>query len=146
MQLLDFKKKCFKFSNYGHPPQYLYHEKDGKIEKLNSMTGLLGLPVEKNDVFEEETEFDDGDKILLYTDGVTETVNSENEEYGDERLEKFLKKDHKMLGKQFNEKLLNDLNEFKTGDFADDVCILSMNIKPHPSLFNLGTHIFKHDG
>jgi sigma-B regulation protein RsbU (phosphoserine phosphatase) len=74
-------------------------------------------------------DFSKGDKILLFTDGVIETKNGLGEEYGQERLEKFIKKNHDLDVDLLNQVLLDDLNAFKDGDFKDDIFILSLYLK-----------------
>ncbi|MDD5634038.1 MAG: PP2C family protein-serine/threonine phosphatase [Candidatus Omnitrophica bacterium] len=143
--MLDFKKKLLLYSSYGHPPQYLYRKKEMMLEKLSSMTSLLGLPVEDEGVFQKETLFKEGDRLLLYTDGVIETVNAKGEDFGNEKLEEFIITEDALPVGEFNELLLNKLNQFKTDSFADDICLLSMDIKPPRKHFFMGAHILKHD-
>lgn len=134
--LLDMKKMHLQYSNYGHPPQYLYSEKDRKSQALGALTSLLGLPLEESEVYQKEVPVSPGDRLLLYTDGITETFNSEGDEYGYGRLENFIKKHHSLSARNFNDKLLKDLEGFKSGNFRDDICILDMIIKGHKSLFH----------
>lgn len=140
--LLDFKKMHLLYSSYGHPPQYLYSEKENNVKNMPAHTSLLGLPVNDSKTYQSDIEVHAGDKILLYTDGVTETVNSRNEEYGNDRLEKFLKKNHNLSAEDFNRKLLGELDVFKDGKFKDDVCMLTIGIKHQRSIFEIGGQIF----
>ena len=134
--LIDTKKMNLKYSNYGHPPQYLYSEKDKNIQSLIAQTSLLGVPLDNDKVYQSETTLGAGDRMLLYTDGITETFNSEGDEYGYERLKKFIKEHHALGANKFNDKLLKDLEEFKSGNFKDDICMLDVVIKGHKSLFH----------
>ena len=135
--LVDFKKMKLLFSNYGHPSQYVYGKEKEKVYELSSQTTLLGLPVEDNKVYQDEMEIYTGDKILLFTDGVIETVDNSNEEYGANGVKRFLKKNYELKGDNFNEALLDDLDAYKDGKFKDDICILSIDVKYHQSLFKL---------
>lgn len=69
--------------NAGHPPALLI--RSGKIEPI-SATGLpLGMfPDQKFSA--ERIKLDTGDALLLYTDGVVDSLNNVNEEYGMHRL------------------------------------------------------------
>jgi sigma-B regulation protein RsbU (phosphoserine phosphatase) len=67
--------------------------------------------------------------ILLFTDGVIETRNAEGEEYGEERLERFIAKNHALSVNDFNQHLMDELNAYKYRDFKDDISVLSMRIK-----------------
>ncbi len=72
------------YGNAGHVPALLAR-KDGRMEKLNVGGPIIGLegmvPFEQ-----EEKEMDPGDRVIFYTDGVTEYQNRENEFFGMERL------------------------------------------------------------
>ena len=57
------------------------------------------------------------DKLVLFTDGVTETDNGSGEQYGEERVKEFLKRNHSLTSSGFNNKLLKELNSFKTEKF-----------------------------
>jgi len=65
----------------------------------------LGVPLDNDKVYQAETELGAGDRMLLYTDGITETFNSEGDEYGYERLKKFIKEHHALGANKFNDKL-----------------------------------------
>ena len=84
------------FVNAGHPNVILYRAKTHELEiikrgeqKESGIIGISGFPV----TFECVTvPLEKGDRLLLYTDGLTETMNRNREEFGVERLKKtFLK-------------------------------------------------------
>ncbi len=127
--LLDFKKRLFYYSNHGHPTQYLYRVKDAKIVGFYSQTALLGLPMKDNTIYQHEVAFEKGDKVLLFTDGVTETMNARHEEFGLERLEKFISENHLYDPTSFNHRLLETLCAFKNREFKDDIFMLTIAIK-----------------
>ena len=69
------------------------------------------------------------DKLLLYTDGVTEAVNQELELYGEKRLEQSLKHTEKMQPKDWIETVRLSLQEFTKGaDQADDITMVALKI------------------
>ncbi|MFC1480240.1 PP2C family protein-serine/threonine phosphatase [Candidatus Omnitrophota bacterium] len=127
--LVDFKSMKLLYSNYGHPPQYIYRAEKNHVQSLSSQTSLLGLPMDDNNIYQSDIEIDAGDKMLLFTDGITETVNNRGEEYGGERLEVFLKKNHDLPANKFNRKLLDELDRYKHIGFEDDMSILGIKIK-----------------
>jgi serine phosphatase RsbU (regulator of sigma subunit) len=78
--------KELKYCKAGHNPPLLYHIKENKFEKLSTSGLFLGMFEEGN--FEEKSIFlSDNDKLVLYTDGVTESMNENKEEF---KLERFL--------------------------------------------------------
>ena len=128
---LDFSSRTFVYANHGHPTQYLYRVRDAKILRCSSQATLLGLPEKDRSVRQNEMEFVPHDKVMLFTDGVTETMDGRREAYGEERLEDFIRA-HTALGVDaFNRALLDDLRAFKGGteEFRDDIFLLTMEIK-----------------
>jgi serine phosphatase RsbU (regulator of sigma subunit) len=80
----DDDTRKLRYSNCGHPPALLLRG-DDRLERLGSTCTVVGL-FEKWDCTMEERELAPGDAVLLYTDGVTEALNGEGEEFGEERL------------------------------------------------------------
>jgi sigma-B regulation protein RsbU (phosphoserine phosphatase) len=111
--------------NAGHNPPYLYH-RDGKIEELRSggiPFGMMGLDFPYQS---EILTINSGESLLLYTDGVTEAMNENEEEYDDMRpLKSFLKKHINEDAGQFIDQLIQDIKDF-TADTpqSDDITAL----------------------
>ena len=129
--LLDFEKMTLTFANHGHPGQYLYRSRDSQVEQLDSMNTLLGISINnQNDPgTEKEIPFRKGDKLILFTDGVTETKNKNMEEFGETRFEGFIRNHFDLKAKIFNQKLIDALNSFKDKEFQDDIFVLCIDIK-----------------
>ena len=131
--LLDFTKQRLFYSNYGHPPQYIYHIEKDKLSAMHSQTSLLGLPLQDDGVYEGDIDFDKGDRILLFTDGLIETRGIGNDTYGNQRLESFIRNNRSLSISDFNQGLLDDVNVFREGEISDDIFILIIDIKKKPS-------------
>lgn len=86
--IFDCRDKTFLYVNAGHNPPTLVRA-DGSIELLEEGGLLLGviagMPYESGTVT-----FHDGDVLAMFTDGVTEAMSPDEEEYGEERLEALL--------------------------------------------------------
>src|SRR5678815_3734440 len=80
----------FSFVNAGHNPPLLVR-RNGDVEYLTTKSILLGA-FDFASYKEMTTQLDPGDVVVMYTDGVTEAVNSANEMFGDERLEELIVK------------------------------------------------------
>jgi len=65
----------------------------------------------------------------MFTDGVIETRGLGDEEFGMQRLEDFIQRNHGLKPEAFNRKLFDELNAFKTEKFKDDIFILTVGIK-----------------
>ncbi len=127
--MLDFEKMRFIYSNHGHPTQYLYRVSESEIIFFRSEAALLGIPIGDKNIHQHEIRFDRKDKVVLFTDGVIETMNKKREEYGIGRLEDFIRRNHAMQPDLFNHGLLQELSAFKSEDFKDDIFLLTMEIK-----------------
>jgi len=83
----DDKTRKIIYVNAGHNPPFLMN--GSGFEKLDKGGILLGAV--ESAVYEQgEVNLNAGDLLLLYTDGVTETMNDKEELYGEERLEKMI--------------------------------------------------------
>ena len=118
------------YTNAGHNPPVIIHE-DGECEIL-PLTGGIPLGISEEEKFEEKTiTLRPQDTIFIYTDGVTESINPMEEEFGEERLLKELS-----LCAQKDLTSLNDSIYKKVLDFAqgapqfDDLTYLSLRHKP----------------
>jgi sigma-B regulation protein RsbU (phosphoserine phosphatase) len=81
--VIDIKNQRLTYCNAGHPPPLLL--RDGKVIELQSNNMVLGLdPAEPYQQIVEPLKR--GDLLLLYTDGLTDTMNFHNEPYGKQRL------------------------------------------------------------
>jgi sigma-B regulation protein RsbU (phosphoserine phosphatase) len=127
--LLNFKESSFIYSNHGHPTQYLYRVHEDKIIGFSSQATLLGLPNSGKDIHQHKVSFEKNDKILMFTDGVIETMNARREQFDITRLESFILASHHMQPSEFNQNLMDELTAFKSGDFNDDIFLLTIAIK-----------------
>ena len=78
------------YTNAGHNPPYLM-KADGTIEQLPLSKDIVVGALDDFQFSEETLLLEHGDTLLLYTDGVTEAINVNDEEYGEKRLEETLK-------------------------------------------------------
>ncbi len=76
------------FTNAGHNPALLVRA-DGAVERLGATGPPIGLLAEAKFTQQERT-LAPGDLLVLYTDGIVEACDPEDEEFGIERLEAFL--------------------------------------------------------
>ena len=114
------------YVNAGHNPPLIFHN-NGKIDKLEEGGLILGVMPDMT-FSTGKIKLKQKDILLLYTDGVTETMSADEEEYGEKRLIKFMKKESQNNNvHDINEKLIVELNKF-SGDIpqADDITILTL--------------------
>jgi sigma-B regulation protein RsbU (phosphoserine phosphatase) len=83
--MLDPASGAVRYANGGHNPPYV-RRADGSIEALRGMGGLVLGAMPGVDFPDHTAQLQAGDRLVLYTDGVTEAFNTANEAYGEERL------------------------------------------------------------
>ena len=79
------------FVNAGHNPVYIKRN-NSQYERLKSKCGFVLAGMENMVFKEEEITINFGDSLFLYTDGITEAMNENDELFGDERLKNVLTK------------------------------------------------------
>jgi serine phosphatase RsbU (regulator of sigma subunit) len=126
---VDLNNNELVYSNYGHPPQILFQKSDKKVIFMESQTFLMGVGKENADIHQMKIGFKRGDRVVLFTDGVVEAKNARGEEFGYDRLQKFITDASDLSVDRLNEDLLNTLQEFQSKDQEDDIFILSIQIK-----------------
>ncbi len=131
--ILDSKKKNFQFSRAGHCPTLYYSASEDEVRFLED--NGLGLGILRDSQFEEYVEVNDynyhtGDILLLYTDGVTEAKNSENEEFGYERLKRFLKEHKHQNADTIKEEIIKTIYDFcGSSNLDDDITTMIAKVK-----------------
>ena len=86
----DRRDGSFVYANGGHNAPILIV--DGKVEMLPLTHGVLLAMFGGLKYAEATTHLPPGGKLFLYTDGVTESINSEEEEFGEDRMNEVLRK------------------------------------------------------
>ena len=82
----------------------------------------------------EEMVLDEGDTIVLYTDGVIESVNRTNEEYGETRLMQILLDSNGATAEEMKDRLLKSLGHFRNGEeLRDDTTFVVLRRMGRPS-------------
>lgn len=83
--ILDLKTGVLSYANAGHNPPVI-RQKDGKFEYYRKRPNFVLAGMEGSRYKRNEIQLFPGDEIFLYTDGVTEATNGEEELYGEDRL------------------------------------------------------------
>ena len=113
-----------KYTNAGHNKVIIMHE--GKPEYTTDKPGVVLGAFEGTDYVENTVRLSQNDKIILYTDGVTEAHNLNNELYGEKRLLKFAQINNGLCPKDFVVKLRKDVEQYSNGaPQFDDITILA---------------------
>ena len=122
--VFDPESGVLRYANGGHTNPLLVHP-DGSSEELPLTVGIALGVMPGHEYKESSVELDEGDTLVLYTDGVSEAMNSEGEEFGIDRLREIFVKHPPSSARNTNEAILQAVNEF-AGDTpqSDDVTCL----------------------
>jgi sigma-B regulation protein RsbU (phosphoserine phosphatase) len=124
--IYNIKTGEIKYTNAGHNPPYVLKQ-DGSLEKL-PVTGNMAIGLFGDFEYHEDTlQLESGDTLLLYTDGVTEAINTLEEEFREERLEETLKKSANQSCQQIIDTIKADVKAFADGaEQSDDITLLAL--------------------
>jgi sigma-B regulation protein RsbU (phosphoserine phosphatase) len=125
--LLDLRQRILQFTNAGHTPALLVRG-SGRVVRLNTGGAVLGaFP----DLTYEQAEVDlySGDRLALFTDGVTEARNAAGEEFGESRLRQLLTREHHRPAAELQQVVMDRVSDFCAGHFEDDAALMVVEVK-----------------
>lgn len=125
--MFNEEKNLFQFSRAGHNPLLYYCCKDKELniyQPEGLAVGMAGEDIFRNHISEKSIELNEGDLLILYTDGIVEAVNRDNELFGENRLNHLIQKYHMLSSREIVEKIEKKLSEFV--DQADQYDDLTM--------------------
>jgi sigma-B regulation protein RsbU (phosphoserine phosphatase) len=131
--ILDESTGKLVMSRAGHDPALLFRKESGKVELLRSPG--LALGVDAGTVFERvtkdhEVELFPGDCVLLYTDGVREAVDSDEEEFGMERMSETFRLAAPLGAEAILSRMQEELRHFTgEGPQMDDITLVAIEKK-----------------
>lgn len=118
--ILNIETGELEFTNGGHHPAILYRKSTSEIEKLDSDGTVLGAFYFKVEYGSGKTIMDEGDSLLLFTDGILEAKNEDKELYGRKRLSHIVKEKGHLEPNEFLNDLIQDLYAFCVNRPQDD--------------------------
>ena len=125
--ILDVKNHTLTYSNAGHNPPIIFREGVGVfLDQGGIPMGIL----EDAEYGEEQIVLIPGDVILLYTDGVTEALNTKREIFGMRRLMRVVQQNHKIDSEELINTIYSDMLEFTDGaPQSDDLTLIVIKVK-----------------
>jgi len=88
---LNIKTGEIDYTNAGHNPPYVVHS-NGKVDLVPSQGNMVLGAIEKFQYKNDKITLEKGDMLFTFTDGVTEAMNKDGEQFGEKRLEELLSK------------------------------------------------------
>ena len=126
--ILDTESKIMKCTNAGHNA-VCFAKRDGKFEFLRQRHGVFLAGFDSTQYKESEIQFESGDCLFLYTDGLTEAHNVDAELYGEERLLNKLNSIETRGGESFLIQISDDVRGYAEGtEPFDDLTMMVIRI------------------
>lgn len=128
---LDLDRMQLTTSNAGHPPLLVWKRSRQELLELRPNGRLLGLMPDA--VFDVETiEVEQGDRVILYTDGVYEAsaADGSGEQYGLDRLRTFIAANQSLTPNRFADRLMKSVIDWSGGDdhIDDDIAFVVIDV------------------
>jgi sigma-B regulation protein RsbU (phosphoserine phosphatase) len=131
--IVNTQAKKIVYSRAGHCPVLYHHAKENSTEYFKDKGIALGMVRNKSyGSFIQPNQFNyqSGDIMVLYTDGITEAKNNKGEEFGYERLAEILQEVKSLSPKEIQDHLISRLYEFSgTKNINDDYTTMIVKFK-----------------
>jgi two-component system, sensor histidine kinase ChiS len=127
--LIDREKMKLSYARCGHEPLMLFRKKDNTLHEIIPVGRLIGYSWESNcEVLEADIE--PGDRIILYTDGITGVYNKDREIFSINFLKNTIIRSRELSASDLTESLTGILRRWRGLDeeFEDDVTIVVIDI------------------
>jgi phosphoserine phosphatase RsbU/P len=129
---LDLSMRSGSYSAAAHPPPLLWSRARQKLVTLQGGGLLLG--VRKRERYRDfRFPLESGDRILLYTDGLTEAENANGDSFGDQALPAFIAREQALNADEFAQSLQEEVLEWSRETSrgpADDITFVVIDILP----------------
>jgi len=141
--IIDSKRRRINFASAGHNPMILCRTSKNKTYYLNPRGFPIGISLPDKELFKKSLQSDsialaEDDILLVYTDGVTEAMNSKREMFGDERFLKVIRDHGKLKAEDFIEKLQKEIISFTEGSPQnDDITLVAIKEQTSADKFEL---------
>jgi sigma-B regulation protein RsbU (phosphoserine phosphatase) len=124
--ILDTQTNRFTFVNAGHNQPYHYCAQSKKLQLLEDGGLLLGI-MEQTDYDVGAIELHPNDVIYMYTDGVSEALNVQEEEFGEDAIEKLILAHPKASPEEFNKMIISAVEQHR-GHYpqSDDITMITL--------------------
>jgi PAS domain S-box-containing protein len=126
---IDARQRCMVFAGAGHPPAML--ARPGQIPVLlESRSMILGaLPDAVDATANQEVQLQPDDRIVLYTDGITEVFNSRGDMLGIEGLQEIVHQTSSLPAHEMKQRILDGVAAWREGPPTDDVSLMLVHVR-----------------
>jgi sigma-B regulation protein RsbU (phosphoserine phosphatase) len=116
------------FAGAGHPPAMIVHpgEEPRLLESRSTVLGVLPDAVDAEATL--EVQLDAGDRIVLYTDGITDAFDSQGRMLGVAGVRRFVRETAMLPLHEMNKAILDRVAEWREGPPADDISLVLVEV------------------
>src|SRR6266850_1095778 len=126
---IDAKTRRMVFAGAGHPPAMVARPGQTPL-LLESRTRVLGaLPDPLDEDAGVEMQLDPDDRLLLYTDGITEVFNSRGEMLGIEGVQKIVRQTSSLPAHEMKQGIPDGVAAWREGPPTDDVSLMLVHVR-----------------
>ncbi|HLY19059.1 MAG TPA: SpoIIE family protein phosphatase [Bryobacteraceae bacterium] len=120
--VLDSQRRRFSYTNAGHCEPILVRQ-NGECTRVNHGGVVLGVFPDWT-YHEAHLDLSPGDRLVLFTDGITEIANAADEEFGEERLMEVLRTHRALDAEAMQQRVMAAVADFSGGKFQDDATLI----------------------
>jgi len=124
---IDAAENRLIYASAGHCPPLLLRGRGEAISLKEGGTPLGILP--GKEYADTEVQLEAGDRLVLYTDGLTEAMNAEDEQFGEPRLVGLGRKNTGLGAAELLEVIRKEVSGFSGGSFQDDFTLVVVAVK-----------------
>ena len=126
---LDLHQRKMVFAGAGHPPAMLVRRGQNPL-LLESQSSILGaLPDAVDTTPSPELDLESGDRLVLYTDGITEVFNSKGKMLGIEGVREIVRRTSALPAQEMKQAILDGVAAWRSGPPTDDVSIVLVHVR-----------------
>jgi sigma-B regulation protein RsbU (phosphoserine phosphatase) len=129
-EISNDKRGLFLYSNAGHNPPIFVRKRSKRVIYLDPTGPLLG-PAPNSRFETDSINFQKGDLLVIYSDGITEAANAKYKQFEEKRLERIILKNLNCSPRELTYKILDAVNKFSTdkSKYQDDKTIVVIKRK-----------------
>jgi sigma-B regulation protein RsbU (phosphoserine phosphatase) len=120
--VIDAARRRLSYTNAGHCEPMLIRA-NGECLRVNHGGVVLGVFPDWS-YKEEHVDLAPGDRLVLFTDGITEIQNPEGQEFGEDRLMEVLAANRRLSAESMQQRVMAAIAEFSGGNFPDDATLI----------------------
>ncbi|UCF62855.1 MAG: SpoIIE family protein phosphatase [bacterium] len=131
--VLDPQSKELTLARAGHLPALYYQKEKNQLAAIEPKG--IGVGLERGEIFDKNIDslsihMKPGDWLIFYTDGFSEARNKSNQEYGDKRLQEFIKNHLTVSSAALIDQLVQDVLTFTAStSLSDDMTMIAIRAK-----------------